>query len=145
MTRTSLLRTGLTALAALVLLTVCSPLAQAQTTRGADFKCGNNMDAGVIATATLTWYQGTTVVGGPDPAIPGPYTFTCTPGTTDSKDVVQPLGADNWKVDVILVGGGCSPCTDSATGIFVADEFPRIHERFTNFSVGTPTFVLQRK
>jgi len=138
MTRTSFLRTGLTALAALVLLTVSSPVAQAQTLRGADFKCMHDVDPGVTATATLTWYQPDGTVAG------GPYTFICTQGTTASQDVVQPLGADNWKVEVTLAGGACSSCYEFATGAFVADTFPRIRERFTSFSY-TTTFVLQRR
>ncbi len=143
MTRTSFVRTGLTALAALVLLAASSPMAQADTPRAADFKCGNNMDAGVTATATLKWYTGTPLADESNKV--GETSFICTSGTTDSETVVQPSLADNWKVEVTLVGGACLSCGDSATGAFVADTFPRIRERFTNFSVGTPTFVLSRK
>ncbi len=126
------------AIVAFGIVALCSPAAQAQTPRGGELKCMNDVVPSGVATATFFWtLSGVDVSAG--------QTFTCSPASPiDSQTVLQPAGADGWRIEVTLTSLACSNCIDVDFGTFDPTRAPHVHSRFTNFSEGTLVFTLSR-
>ena len=144
MFRISFLRAGLTTLAALALLAVSSPVAQAQTiARGGTLRCisATLLPEVSVVTAQLVWNEGGTPVG-------TTQSLTCNTTTepTVSGTIMQPSNATGWTLTISMTHAtfGTFTCVPD-TGTFTAGEFPRIRFRCESPTGGAATFSLSRK